>query len=93
VSDDADLNGIHELFWAVRRDPALAAELRADPGRVLPRYDIAGEFAVAVAALDVVGLYRFGVNPYLLFFASVELGMPRDEYYRRMAAEEGAPAP
>jgi hypothetical protein len=33
-------------------------------------------------------LFLAGVNPYLLFFGAIELGLTRDEYYRRISEGE-----
>lgn len=82
----ADLGGVHELFWAVRHDPRLAGDFAAKASELLRDFEVDPRLHAAVTRLDVRTLYEAGVNPYLLFFAAVELGLSRDEYYRRISA-------
>lgn len=85
---DVDLDGVHELFWTLRHDGSVAAELERDPDKVLDRYGVDPSLRSSVTSLDVRSLYLAGVNPYLLFFAALELGLSRDDYYARISLEE-----
>ena len=87
-ASEADLSGIHDLFWSLRHDPALIDEFEAAPERVLEHYAVDQLLHVAIVNLDVRALYLAGVNPYLLFFGAIELGLTRDEYYRRISEGE-----
>jgi len=85
---EADLSGIHDLLWSLRHDPALVDEFKAGPERILEQYAVDPLLHAAIATLDVRALYLAGVNPYLLFFGAIELGLTRDEYYRRISEGE-----
>ncbi len=85
---DADLSGIHDLFWSLRHDPDLVHEFQAGPERLLEQYAVDPLLHEPIAELDVRSLFLAGVNPYLLFFGAIELGLTRDEYYRRISEGE-----
>lgn len=80
---------LQRLLWDVRKNPALAERFTADPNAVLEEYHVYGEERVAMAALDLKKLYDAGVNPYLLYFCALQIGIDRAEYYRRIRGEIG----
>lgn len=84
----SNVDGVHELFWTLRHDGSVAEKLERDPDAVFDRYDVDPSLRSSVRSLDVRSLYLAGVNPYLLFFAALELGLSRDEYYKRISVEE-----
>jgi hypothetical protein len=75
---------IQKLLWDVRKDLELAARYRREPDAVLDAYGIAGEEREAMRALDFKALYERGVNPYLLYFCALQLGVDRAEYYANL---------
>lgn len=87
-----DLTGLHDLLWAVRHDPAVARRVTADLDGISRAYDLTPATAAMVERRDVAALFGLGVNPYLLFFAALELGVTRPEYYARLDAARGSDA-
>lgn len=73
--------GLHQLLWDLRKDPSLARCYQEAPQDVLARYELTSAEREAFAALDFARLYRMGVNPYLLYFCALQLGVDRDAYY------------
>lgn len=80
----AELYPVESLLWHVRHDPGLADQLRAGPAAVLDRFGVVGADREALAALDLRALYDRGANPYLLYFCALQLGISRQDYYRRL---------
>lgn len=78
---------LQRLLWDVRKRPALAERFRADPDGVLDEYHVDGKERVAMASLDLKALYDGGVNPYLLYFCALQIGIERAEYYGRIRGE------
>ena len=79
--------GLHRLLWDLRRDPVLAARFREDPAAVADRYDISGAERDAMISRDFRYLFRHGVNPYLLYFCALQIGVSRDSYYAQLRGE------
>jgi hypothetical protein len=79
---------IQKLLWDVRRDLALAERYRREPDVVLDEYGIAGEEREEMRTLDFKALYGRGVNPYLLYFCALQLGVDRAEYYANLRGAE-----
>ncbi|HEY9524931.1 MAG TPA: hypothetical protein VIR33_16965 [Thermopolyspora sp.] len=80
---------LQKLLWDVRKEPALAERFRADPNAVLDEYGIDGVERAAMIAMDIKTLYDRGVNPYLLYFCALQIGVDRAEYYARLRGELG----
>lgn len=78
---------LQRLLWDVRKIPALAENFRADPNAVLDAYHVGGEERIAMVSLDLKALYDKGVNPYLLYFCALQIGIDRAEYYGRIRGE------
>ncbi|WP_172832602.1 hypothetical protein [Mycobacterium asiaticum] len=78
---------LQRLLWDVRKNPTLAERFRADPDGVLDEYRVEGEGRAAMASLDLKTLYDGGVNPYLLYFCALQIGVDRAEYYGRIRGE------
>lgn len=78
---------LQKLLWDVRRDLSLAERYRADPDAVLDEYRIQGEERAAMRSFDFKALFDRGVNPYLLYFCALQLGVDRAEYYARLRGE------
>lgn len=83
--------GLHKLLWELRRDPALAGRFRDDPASVLDRYELTAQERAAIVDRDFRLLYDQGVNPYLLYFCALQIGVSRDSYYAQLRGER-APA-
>jgi len=68
-----------KLFFDLQSSPSLGAEYRADRKPVLDRYPLKPEVRAAVERDDVPFLAA-RVNPYLLRFYFVVVGMPEAEF-------------
>ena len=79
---------LSKLFFDLQSAP-LAAEYRADRGKVLDRYPLKPEARAAVLADDVGALAR-RVNPYLLRYYFTVAGMSDEAFIGRLRAS--APA-
>lgn len=84
-----DLAGVHELLGAIRTNNDVADRFRDDPAASCRAYELPAAVALALRALDFRALLDMGVNPLLLFFAALELGVARDEYYRKVRGASG----
>lgn len=79
--------GLHKLLWELRRDPALAERFRREPAAVLDRYELTAEERAAITDRDFRLLFDRGVNPYLLYFCALQIGVSRDSYYAQLRGE------
>jgi len=75
---------LSKLFFDLQT-PSIAAEYRADRAAVLARYPLKLELLEAIAADDVATLTPL-VNAYLLRFYFLVVGMPEEEFLRRIRA-------
>jgi|DewCreStandDraft_5_1066085.scaffolds.fasta_scaffold00177_71 hypothetical protein len=75
---------LHKFLWELRRNPDLAERFRADPDQTMRDYGLDDEEVRAIKEKDFSKLYRAGVNPYILLFGAVHMGVPRQEYYERV---------
>ena len=82
--------GLHKLLWELRRDPDLAERFRADPAAVTSRYGLTGPEREAIINRDFRFLFGQGVNPYLLYFCALQIGVSRDAYYAQLRGEQPA---
>jgi hypothetical protein len=82
---------LSKLFFDLQSTPELGAAYRADRRKVLERYPLKPEVRVAVDNDDVAFLSA-RVNPYLLRFYFVVVGMPETEFLSkvRSAAADAA---
>ncbi|MGH9028914.1 MAG: aromatic ring-opening dioxygenase subunit LigA [Acidimicrobiales bacterium] len=81
------MNSLQQLLWDLRKDKAVAERFRQDPDETLDSYGIEGEERAAMRAFDIKELYELGVNPYLLYFCALEIGVDRADYYARIRGE------
>ena len=65
------------------QDPQLRARFKSDPDAVLARYPISPELKRAALTADLEALAPH-VNPYLLRYYFGYIGMPEDEFLRRV---------
>jgi hypothetical protein len=79
--------GLHKLLWELRKHPELAERYRAEPDAVLAGYELADEERDALVRGDFKALYDRGVNPYLLYFFALQLGVDRTAYYASVRGE------
>ena len=80
--------GLHRLLWELRREPALAERFRRDPEAVADLYEITGPERTALINRDFRFLFGRGVNPYLLYFCALQIGVSRDHYYAQLRGEQ-----
>lgn len=81
------MNGLPQLLWDLRKDKTLAARFREDPDAALDAYELEVDERAAMRVFDIRTLYELGVNPYLLYFCALEIGVDRAEYYARIRGE------
>ncbi|GAA1517048.1 hypothetical protein [Nocardioides humi] len=79
---------VQHLLWQIRKDPALAARYREEPDPVLDEFGVTGPARDAMRSLDFAAMYALGVNPYLLYFCALQLGVERADYYARLRGED-----
>ncbi len=82
---------LSKLFFDLQNKTA-AAEYRANRETVLHRYPLAPEIRAAVLANDIAVLAP-RVNAYLLRYYFQVVGMPDDEFIRRLRALKPAAQP
>ena len=75
---------LQKLLWDVRKDQALAQRYQKDPDTVLDEYGVHGPERAEMRAFDFKALFDRGVNPYLLYFCALQLGVDRAEYYAQL---------
>ncbi len=78
---------LQKLLWDLRRSPALAARFKEAPDAVGREYGLSEEQVRWLTERDVKTLYEQGLNPYLLYFGSLQLGVSRPEYYERLRGQ------
>jgi len=74
---------LSKLFFDLQSTPELGAEYRTDRKKILARYPLKPEVRAAVENDDVAFLSA-RVNPYLLRFYFVVVGMPEAEFLSRV---------
>jgi hypothetical protein len=80
---------LQKLLWDLRRDPDLAARYRQDPAAVVDAYGLSEGQREALLAGDFRTLYEAGVNPYLLYFCALQIGVDRAAYYANLRGQDG----
>jgi hypothetical protein len=78
---------VHRLLWDIRRNRDVEQRFRADPDDVLDDYAVDGEYHAWMKELDFKSMYEHGVNPYLLYFCAIQLGVDRAAYYAQIRGE------
>ena len=73
---------LSKLFFDLQ-SPAVAAEYRSEPDKVLSRYPLHDQVKKALAANDVPFLAA-RTNPYLLRYYFFTVGMKDDEFIRHL---------
>jgi hypothetical protein len=74
---------LNKLFFDLQSSAPLGAEYRADPRKILDRYPLKPAVRAAVERGDVSFLAPL-VNPYLLRFYFVVVGMPEAEFLSKV---------
>jgi hypothetical protein len=74
---------LSKLFFDLQSTPALGAEYRVDRRKILDRYPLKPEVRAAVEKDDVAFLAA-RVNPYLLRFYFVVVGMPERDFLSKV---------
>lgn len=82
-----DVFELQRLLWEVRRDAGLAQRYLHDADEVLDEYGIQEPERTAMRAFDVKTLFELGVNPYLLYFCAIQLGVERADYYAQLRGD------
>jgi len=78
---------VQHLLWQIRKDPSLAERFGEAPEPVLDEFGVTGPAREAMHTLDFAALYALDVNPYLLYFCALQLGVDRADYYARLRGE------
>ncbi|MGH9064712.1 MAG: hypothetical protein ACRDZQ_01225 [Acidimicrobiales bacterium] len=84
---DGSTYRVERLLWRLRHDAALAERYRSDPQTVMVEHGLDDEERGALGSGDFRSLYAAGVNPYILYFGALEMGVPRASYYEALRAE------
>lgn len=80
---------LQKLLWDLRKDAELAQRFRDDPDQVLAGYALADDDRDALRRRDFKTLYDRGVNPYLLYFFALQIGVDRGAYYASLRGQAG----
>ncbi|HEY4444553.1 MAG TPA: hypothetical protein VGN30_09750 [Steroidobacteraceae bacterium] len=75
---------LQKFLFDINRDRDLQGQFRADPPRVLDRYDLGDEERRALEAGDIGLIYVLGANGQLLMHYAAFLGMPWADYIAAM---------
>jgi hypothetical protein len=75
---------LQKFLFDINRDRDLQRQFRADPPRVLDRYDLGDEERRALEAGDIGLIYVLGANGQLLMHFAAFLGMPWADYIAAM---------
>jgi hypothetical protein len=78
---------LHKLLRQLRMDPVVRTEFAADPAAVCEARGIDARTTGALLHGHFAELLDDGVNPLLLYFAAIETGVDRADYYARVRAE------
>jgi hypothetical protein len=73
---------LSKMFYDLQH-PGAVAEYRADRAAVMARYPLSPEVKAALLADDVAALAA-RVNPYLLRYYFTYIGMPDEDFIRRL---------
>lgn len=76
--------GVQRLLWDLRRDTSLAERFRRDAESVMGAYDLDDVERDALVRRDFKVLYDREVNPYLLYFFALQIGVDRAAYYANL---------
>jgi Aromatic-ring-opening dioxygenase LigAB, LigA subunit len=79
--------GVQKFLWELRRDPALAERFKQDPEPTLESYGVPENERRALLNKDFKSFYDAGINPYILYFGALQMGVSRPEYYQRLRGE------
>lgn len=72
---------LQHLLWDLRHDPATVSMLHHDPEGTMRAYELSPDEADALVRRDFAALLALGVNPLLLYFGALEMGVSRQDYY------------
>jgi hypothetical protein len=75
---------LQKLLYNLNREPAVQAEFKADPQRVIAGYDLTDEEKKALTDPDIGLLYVLGVNGQLLMHYAALTGLAWDDYIAAM---------
>lgn len=72
---------VQKLFFHVNSDFELRARYLEDPRAFVARYDLTQAESAAVLAIDIVALYKMGVDPLLLRPFTIIHKVPAKDHY------------
>lgn len=75
---------VEKVLWDLRHDSAMVSRLADDAVETLRSYGLTQEEQDAMIGQDFQRLIQLGVNPILLYFGALEMGVPRSEYYAKL---------
>lgn len=79
---------VHKFLFDLRHDSLVAERFRTDPASVASAYALSIQQVDAIAHQRYDELYAMELNPYLLYFGALELGVSRDSYYESIRRGE-----
>jgi protocatechuate 4,5-dioxygenase alpha chain len=75
---------VQRLFFDIHNDLDLRENYLSNPEEIAKPYDLSDTERSAVLSRDIRGLYRMGVNPWLLFQFAHMVGIQNDEYLKQI---------
>jgi hypothetical protein len=84
---------MQKFLFDINRNRDVQQQFRADPARLLDRYELNVEERDAIRTQDIGLIYVLGANGQLLMHYAAFLGMPWAEYIAAMRAGVGAHGP
>lgn len=83
------LQALEQFFFRLKSDPEVKVRFIADQRAYLERLDLTAEERGAVLGHDLVGLYRMGVHPLLLFPFARAINVSVPDYRRILSPLAG----
>lgn len=75
---------VEKILWDLRHDESVISRLASNPSETLKSYGLTQEEQDAMLRQDFRKLIELGVNPILLYFGALEMGIARNEYYKKL---------
>lgn len=83
---------VQRVLWDLRHDSNVVSMMAKDPEGTLRAYGLSDEEVEAMIRRDFRTLLDFGVNPLLLYFGALEMGISRQDYYAMLNEKDSAEA-
>jgi len=81
---------LQRLLWDLRHDPDVVERMTSNRTATMSEYGLDDSERTAMQHGDFSTLLALGVNPLLLYFGALELGVSRDDYYAALRSPGAA---